>query len=141
MTLYQDTELQWLYKVNKHQVSDLIFIDEEIMFLKNLLEKYFLNALADNHVNRAQLIGRQLAELSMIKANVTKDVLTQQGILHSKLNDLSDKSLEFVKLDNDKIEDELKDIHKCFKAIKKEIFSLYKHLSLRYAYNVEANQT
>ncbi len=124
----ENLELQWLLKLNKHQLSDLIFMDEEVRFLKSLLEKYFSDKPQDSHINRVQLISQQFVQLNMIKENITKDVLTLHGNLNSQIDNLLDKSIESLKFQNDRIEDEIRDLNKCFKNIKKEIFAVYKNI-------------
>jgi archaellum component FlaC len=124
--LSESLELQWLCKVNKHQLSDLIFLDEEVSFLKSLLDKYFSEKLPEVHVNRVQLIGEQLVHLNILKENITKDALTHQGNLHSQINNLLSKGVESLKLQNHRIEDEIRDLNKCFKNIKRDIFTIFK---------------
>ncbi len=95
MNLIQDPELQKLYKLNKHQLTDLLFLDDEVKFLKSLLECYFVSALSESQVNQVQLINKQFAQLNMLKTNIYRDVLNHQGNLHSKINSFLSKSMVF----------------------------------------------
>jgi hypothetical protein len=122
------TELQLLSKSNKHQLSDLYFLNDEVRFLKSLLDTHFLSMIRDSFINRIQLINTQLTLLDMIKANVTKEVLIHQGNINSATNGLQSKSMDLLKLENDRVEDEIEDLNKCFKNIKKEIFLVYKEI-------------
>jgi hypothetical protein len=126
----ENLELQWLLKLNKHQLSDLIFMDEEVRFLKSLLDKHFQEKLQDSHINRVQLIGQQLLQLNMIKENITKDVLIHQGNLHPPINYLIETGVEPLKIQSDRIEEEIKDLNNCFRNIKKEIFTVYQSIGL-----------
>lgn len=128
MNLQPDTEIQILCKLNKHHLSDLMFLNDEMIFLKSLLEKYFQPMIRDTSVNRIQLINNHLAQVNLMKGNVTKDMLIHQGNLNYTFNNVPGKSINFLNLEHDRMEAELKDLHKCFKNIKKEIFAIYKDL-------------
>jgi len=126
MNMYQDSEIQRLYQQSKNQLSDLVFLDDEMKFLKSLLFKYFLPMMHDNHVNRIQLINSHLSQLNLVKANVSSDLLIHMGQMNSTIKGLEFQSLDFLKLAHERVEDELKDLNKSFKSIKREIFIIYK---------------
>lgn len=128
MNSQQDLEFQHLYQLSKQQLSDLVFLDDEMKFIKSLLHKYFLPMMHDYHVNRIQLINSHLSQLNLVKANVAKDLLLHQGQLNSIINGLELQSIDFLKLTNGRIEDEIKDLNRSFRNIKKEVFTIYKDL-------------
>lgn len=128
MNLTPQLELEWLNTLCKHQLSELIFLDTEVKFLKNLLDKHFSFMLKDNHLNKVQLISSHLTQFALVKENVIKEVLLHQGNLQAKLKSLLDKSVDFLKLENERIEEELRDLNKLLKHIKKEIFNVYNYL-------------
>lgn len=128
MNLNQQAELEWLHKLCKKQLSELVFLDTEVKFLKNLLEKHFSFMLKDDLLNKVQLISSHLSQFSMVKENVVKEVLFHQGNLQAKLKSMLDKSVDFLKLENERIEEELRDLNKLLKHIKKEIFNVYNYI-------------
>ena len=128
MNSRQDTELQQLYQQSRHQLSDLVFLDDEMKFIKSLIYKFFLPMIHDYHINRVQLINSHLSQLSLVKANVTRDLLVHQGDLFSHTNGVLSKSVDFLKLVNERLEAEIVDLNKSLKHIKKEIFVVYKEL-------------
>lgn len=128
MKQQDDLEFQKLYETSKQQLSDLVFLEDEMKFLKSLLSKYFMPMMNDQHVNRVQLVNSHLTQLGLVKANVSQELLTQQGHLQSGLNGLVSQSIDFLKLGNERIEYELKDLNRSFRNIKKDIFALYKEL-------------
>lgn len=128
MNVIQQEELEWLNISCKQQLSELVFLDTEVKFLKNLLEKHFSFMLKDDHLNKVQLISYQLVQFIMIKENVVKEVLLHQGNLHAKLKNLLDKSMDFLKLENEKVAKEILDLNKLLKHIKKDIFNVYHYL-------------
>jgi hypothetical protein len=123
-----DLELQNLYELSKQQLSDLVFLDDEIKFLKSLLFKHFMPMMHDKQINRVQLINTHLSQLGLLKANVSEELLSLQGHLRSNINGLVSQSIDFIKLGNERIEYELRDLNRSFRNIKKEIFALYKEL-------------
>ena len=126
----EDPELHWLAQENKHQLTDLVFFDEELRFLRSLLHKFFPTMLQDAHLNKVQLISNRLDELGMVKANVTRDMLIHQGNLHFEISKIAVKSIDFLKLEHERMETEIRDLNKCFKSIKKDIFTIYKNLHI-----------
>lgn len=128
MSVLEESELQRLYESSKHQSSDLVFFDDEAKFFKSLLNRYFHSNLMATHVNRVQLINSQLMQLKLVKANITSDSLRHQGNLQMKIKNLFSKSLDFLELENNRIEDEIKDLNKSLKNIKKGVFTIYKNL-------------
>lgn len=131
MNSQRNTELQRLYEISKLQLSDMVFLEDEMKFLKSLLFKYFLPMMHDYHVNRVQLINSHLSQLGLVKANVAKDLLIHQGHLNSNINGIGTQSLDFLNLSSERIEEEMKDLNKSFRNIKKEIFLVYKDLPVK----------
>jgi len=134
----QKLELQRLYQLSKHQLSDLIFLHDEMKFIKSLIFKYFLPMMHDYNVNRIQLINSHLSQLNLVKANVSKELMVYQGQLNSNINGLAFQSTDFLKLSSERINDEIKDLNKSFKNIKREIFTIYKDLTFKESLTEEA---
>lgn len=129
MNLQQNSEIQLLYQSSKIHLSDLVFLEDEMKFLKSLLSKIFLPMMHDKSITRAQLIDSHLSQLNLVKANVSKDLLIYQGQLNANINGMENQSIDFLKLANTRIDDEIKDLHRSFRNIKKEIFIVYKDLT------------
>lgn len=133
-----NSELQRLYQLSKHQLSDLVFLDDEMKFIKSVIFKYFLPMMHDYNVNRIQLINSHLSQLNLVKANVSKDLMVYQGQLNSNINGLAFQSTDFLKLASERINDEIKDLNKSFRNIKREIFTIYKDLTSKEVLTEEA---
>ncbi len=123
-----ETELEKLYEINKHHITELIFFDDEVRFLKGLINKYFVKELQNEHINKSQMIDIRLSQLVLIKSNISKDILLHQGNLHVKFKDINNHEYYFFKLESDRVEEEMKDLNRNFKHIKKEIFQLSKEI-------------
>lgn len=133
-----NSELQRLYQLSKHQLSDLVFLDDEMKFIKSVIFKYFLPMMHDYNVNRIQLINSHLSQLNLVKANVSRDLMVYQGQLNSNINGLAFQSTDFLKLASERINDEIKDLNKSFRNIKREIFTIYKDLTSKEVLTEEA---
>lgn len=131
MDIKQNSELQTLYQTSKHQLSDLIFLDDEMKFIKSIMFKYFLPMMHDYNVNRIQLINSHLSQLNLVKANVSKELMVYQGQLNSNINGLASQNIDFLNLASERINDEIKDLNKSFRHIKKELFTIYKELTFK----------
>ncbi|MDF3078972.1 MAG: hypothetical protein K0S09_2861 [Sphingobacteriaceae bacterium] len=126
METYQKSELQNLYELNRHHLSDINFFDDEAKFIKNTLEKFFLPMLHEYHVNRAQLINKQLTELNMMKASILRDLTVHRSHLEGTIKDVGARSIEFLKLEGERMQDEIRDLNKRFIHIKREVYAFYK---------------
>lgn len=131
MDTKHNLELQQLHQLSKQQLSDLIFLDDEMKFIKSIMFKYFLPMIYDYNVNRIQLINSHLSQLNLVKANVSKELMVYQGQLNANINGLAFQSIDFLKLAGERINDEIKDLNKSFRIIKKDIFTIYKDLTLK----------
>ncbi|OAQ40265.1 hypothetical protein A5893_04745 [Pedobacter psychrophilus] len=123
-----ETELEKLYKLNKRHITELIFFDDEVRFLKGLINKYFMHELKHEHINKSQMIHDRLSQLALIKSNVSRDALLHQENLHVKIKDINNHDFYFFKLESNRIVEEMKDLNRNFKHIKKEIFHISKEI-------------
>lgn len=127
--LNPETELEQLYNENKQHIGDLLFFEDEVRFLKSLLDQYFLLQLKDDYVNKIQMISSNLQQLQLVKDNITKDTLTHQGNLEVKFKDIVTHDIYFFRIEGERINEEMNDLNRSFRTIKKEIFHLSKHMA------------
>jgi len=121
-------DLQQFYQKSKCEVADLTFFDEEIKFLKFVLEKLLVKPVIDDIVQNQKLhhINNRFVQLKFIRNNVLKDVLEHQGKLASIIRESNIRDWETLQQENERLDLEIKDIHKIFKDIKKDIIALFK---------------
>ncbi|HTN20058.1 MAG TPA: hypothetical protein VL125_06265 [Pelobium sp.] len=123
-------DLQSFLKRSKEYHSDLSFLHDEVMFLKHFLKSNYPSTFSDLRISRPHLLNNRLVELKLVMDNVTKDILVHQGNLQSVINNVVlVKSLDFLKMESERIEDEIRDLNHNLKRIKKELFTLYKNVS------------
>ena len=82
--------------------------------------------LVDPCVNRVQLINMQLDSINFRKYSVKEAIKLHDSHLQATLMNINPKSLDFLSLENDRIESSLNELHVLFKGIKAAIFQLTK---------------
>jgi hypothetical protein len=127
-TTLHNERLSNLYTLNKNWLSEISFLSDEIKFMNDLLDKFFISLIKEEHVNRIQLIKMQLVQLELVKKNIKQDILRHQVNIEEKINNISEKSDGFLELEDERMGDELNDLQKTFKRIKGEIFTISKAL-------------
>jgi len=113
-----------LHNQNKHWLSEINFLNDEVRFMTDLLDKFFTSLIKDEHVNRIQLIKMQLISIGFIRNNIRQDILRHQVNIEEKINNVSNKSEDFLALEDERMADEVADVSKSFKGIKREIFNI-----------------
>jgi len=92
--------------------------------MTDLLDKFFVTLIKDEHVNRIQLIKMQLISIGFVRNNIRQDILRHQVNIEEKINNVSNKSEDFLALEDERMADEVADVQKSFKGIKREIFKI-----------------
>jgi hypothetical protein len=87
-----DDELQELYIVSKHWISDISFVEDEIRFLKNILNKYLAPFMNNDQILKVK--------------NFNKTLVHQESIIP----DLKNKILGFLKFVEPLINESKKEI-------------------------------
>jgi hypothetical protein len=131
MESQQQLEFQRLCQLSKLQSSDLVFLHDETRFLKSLLFRFFMPMMEACYINRVQLINGHLSELALLKANLVHNLLLHQEHLQTNSQSALIQKMDFLKLENERIKEELNDLNRSLNDIKKEIFSIYKDLALQ----------
>jgi len=124
----RDDVLASLYTLNKKWISDINFLEDEMKFMADLLDKFFTKLVKDEHVNRIQLIQMQLVSLGYVRKNIKKDIQKHQSNIEETINNSLSKSDAFLELEDERMSEELADLYKSFKRLKKEIFDVTRTL-------------
>jgi hypothetical protein len=124
----RDDVLASLYTLNKKWISDINFLEDEMKFMADLLDKFFTKLVKDEHVNRIQLIQMQLVSLGYVRKNIKKDIQKHQANIEETINNPLAKSDAFLELEDERMSEELADLYKSFKRLKKEIFDITRTL-------------
>ena len=124
MEAQQNLELEKLNDLNRHQFSNVVYFDNEVKYLKTLLHKYFMSMISEIHIEKVQQINSKLSQLNMINLIIEKDVRLHQNNLQIEV-----QNIDFLQTENLKVEEEINDLNKCFRSIRREIFIFYRDIS------------
>ena len=124
-TLIEPNELVAnLYSLNKNWISDILFVEDEIKFMREMLERFFEAQIKDIYVNRVQLVKMQLLSLGFVRKHIYQNIVRHQENIEQRISNIANKSDAFLALEDSRLADEMKDLYKAFKKIKKEIFGM-----------------
>jgi hypothetical protein len=125
-----EQELQQMYARAEHWVSDYAFFEDEIRFLMNLLDKYFVALIISDSakLDVLQSKARQLVELDNQRESVAKEnqdtLLTIAKLLKNEISfDPQEFREEYADVENSHV-----GFLKRYQRIKKEIFDLSEQL-------------
>lgn len=124
MEAQQNLELEKLNDLNRHQFSNVVYFDNEVKYLKTLLHKYFMSMISEIHIEKVQQINSKLSQLNMINLIIEKDVRLHQNNLQIEV-----QNIDILQTENLKVEEEINDLNKCFRSIRREIFIFYRDIS------------
>jgi hypothetical protein len=124
-TLIEPNELVTsLYSLNKNWISDILFVEDELKFMREILDRFFATQIKDMYVNRVQLIRMQLISLGFMRKNVHQKIVRHQENIEHRINNTASKSDAFLALEDSRLADEMKDLQKALKKLKNEIFGI-----------------
>lgn len=123
-------ELQQMYARTEHWISDYIFFKDEIRFLTNLLDRYYVGVVISDSdkLDVLKKTAIKLIELDAEMESISKDnEETLTYITRLLKNELAFDPAEFRETYAD-IENEHTGFLKRYRAVKKEIYDLQKQL-------------
>ncbi|EHQ29233.1 hypothetical protein [Mucilaginibacter paludis] len=124
VNVQEEPYLQQIYIETGHWLNDMSFYDDEIRFLKAVLDKYFILLLSDEHVNRVQLISAHLGKTDVIKSLIKDEILKHRENLDATLKNSVPNREDFLALEHTRLRDELTEMTRNFKDVKHEIFKI-----------------
>jgi hypothetical protein len=113
-----------LYSLNKNWISDILFVEDEIKLMKEMLDRFFEAQIKDVYVNRVQLVKMQLVSLGFVRKNIYQNIVRHQENIEKRITNIAHKSDAFLALEDSRLADDMKDLYKAFKKIKNEIFGM-----------------
>ena len=125
-----EKELQQMYARTEHWITDYAFFEDEINFLTNLLDRYFIGVIIADTPNLELLRSKalQLRELDKERESIaSENKETLAYIARLLKNEMAFDPQEFREEYSD-IEKEHVGFLKRYRAIKKEIFNLSRQL-------------
>jgi hypothetical protein len=118
-----ETELQELYILAKHWLQDISFMEEELQFFKNILQKYqhtgVLNASLSKHVEFSQKIEKQEMQLNALKTKIPVFIAFLEPFIGNLKAGID---INFLTRHN-ALETELQELFTAVRATKKDLFT------------------
>jgi hypothetical protein len=117
-----------LYFSTEQWKSDIEFYRDETMFLRNLINKYFILLIEDGNIEKVQNISNKLSIAIKKKKNIYK--LINKHLVHIEElieNAFSHDEKKF-RDEHLNISDQISEFVKNFKMLKREIFILTEHV-------------
>lgn len=125
----QSAEWQELHVLTSHWQSDMAFFDDELRFIDILFDKYF-NALIDpENMDTTKSIAAKLSNLKSSREMLASRIAEHlHNIKELMTNNASQDAVAFRE-EHGRLEDDLTDFVKTFRAVKRDIFELTERIA------------
>lgn len=127
-TTFDDAEknvLNQMYSVTEHWQSDMKFFYDEVLFFKNLVDKYiFMNLLQESNIASSQKTTAELLKLDNQQVNLARKLEEHNKHLVSLIENPFSHSMQECKDEHVMLETAIADFVNNFRSAKKNIFRL-----------------
>jgi hypothetical protein len=125
----QSAEWQELHVLTSHWQSDMAFFEDELRFIDVLLDKYF-NALIDpENMDATKSIAANLTNLKSNRELMTARIAEHLHHIKTLMTNSSSQDAAAFREEHVRLEDDLTDFVKTFRAVKREIFNLTERIA------------
>jgi len=125
----QSAEWQELHVLTSHWQSDMAFFEDELRFIDVLLDKYF-NALIDpENMDATKSIAAKLSNLKSSREMMTSRIAEHLQHIKALMTNSSSQNAAAFREEHARLEDDLTDFVKTFRAVKREIFELTERIA------------
>lgn len=121
-TIRNGANLQNLYLSSRNWLSYIEFFEDEMKFFKKLLMKYFLSDANDDNVDMIHRINTEIKMLERQKNQVLNDIFCYQSNLKATLEDMMQLSEQYLTVQHNKIQEEVKSLQPVLDHIKSELY-------------------
>ena len=119
---------QELYVLTKHWHSDMKFYEEEINFLRDLVDRYFIWLIRDENIRQVQSTAARLLKAEGQHKEIVKKI--DKHLIH--LEELMENSFahdeQKFRDEHAELEDEMTVFLKDFNMVKREVFAIIGHV-------------
>lgn len=135
-----ECELQELYILSKHWISDIQFAEDEIRFLKNVHHKYLVPELNNEQLIEIERFNKALAQLDGNIPDLKSKISTLLKFIEPILTDESNTEINLSLIEKfTSLETEIKTMFESVKLAKKSLFSFIEDV-MKTECNVFVNQ-
>lgn len=120
----RDAGWQELYILTGHWQSDMKFFQDEIRFLVNLVNKYFMFLIEDENIMKVQTVAGKLSRIDEQRSVLERKIIIHLHRLKELMEDSSTGNEDTFRNEHIALEDEIADLTKSFRETKKAVFEL-----------------
>lgn len=119
-----EKSLQSAYVVTEHWMSDLQFFNEEITFLRNVIDKYFLTLIEEKNMASTRSVASDLSSIGKESADLHTRVAGHLKHLAHLIENPFPYNAQEYQDEHERLEDAMTAMMKRFRVVKKEVFRL-----------------
>lgn len=123
-----ESDLQRLYALTKHWESDLLFYKDDLNFLSQLINKYFIWISKKEDVEAVRNIQVNIDKTEMQCSDLLKRVNKQLNHFANMTDNPFKYDTHQFRTEHQQLENDIADFTKAFRANRKEVFAVTKHV-------------
>lgn len=116
------------YVLAQHWKSDLKFYNDELRFLKSLIDKYFIWLLEDKNIKNTRIVANKLTQLNKRCSELDQKVRNHKKHLAALIENPFPHNAQEYKDEHLTLESSLSEFLKDFRKAKNEVFRLTKQV-------------
>ncbi len=115
-------KLQSAYVVTEHWISDLKYYNDEIRFLRNVMDKYFLALIEKKNIADTRSAASKLSSLEKESGSLERKVSEHLKHLSNLIGNPFPYNAQEYKDEHQRLEDAMTALMKKFRTVKQEVF-------------------
>lgn len=116
-----------LYKFAKEWKSDLEFFRDDLQFLSNLIENYFVWIVEKGNVDDIRVLNDALNDLKRKCRVLLKRLAKYMGQLAKSMETISTSSILYLNEEHRQLKKDMEKLTKTFREVKKDVFVIAEH--------------
>jgi hypothetical protein len=125
---FRDANWKELHVLTTHWKSDVDFYKDELRFLRELIDKYFIWLIEDNNLYKAQKLVIRLTDTEKELENILKAVVSHVKQIEKFITNEFVYSEVFFSDEHTRLENKMTAFMKLFRGLKKDIFAVTKEV-------------
>jgi len=117
-------DLKALYVLTEHWKSDISFFRDELRFLKNLVDKYFIWLINDDNIRETQSVVNDLSAAGKELQKVSIGIEEHLHQLEKLMENSFPHDEQVFRDEHAELEDAMADITQVFRLLKMQVFEL-----------------
>lgn len=119
---------QQLHSLSEQWLSELAFYHDELLFLKDVINKYFIWLVADEKMELLTSLSKRLIKMEQINGQLLNSVKKNMGQLTELMANTFSHDEQIFRHEHSGLEDDIANFIGNFASLKKEIFAVTKRV-------------